>query len=673
MKCALVLVLVACSAPSKTTTTPPPQVPAKPVGEQQPAVPSAPIPTQHKPHDVMEAPHAGSIVQVVLTPDGTAALSSDEIGGVRLWPSLDGKAEPRVVDLPAPKQLAIGRRADGYTVVSMDEVGGLYIAKLDATARTLSHVTVSADPAVTGIAMTDVGLLAWRVDESIVLLDEDGATKGQIVTEPRQRVASIGVSRKRAIAILEKDASTRVVRWLTLEPALAWGSTIDLGGDPGQEIALSPSATRYAVQRKDDRSATVQLIDIAKKKVIASTPVVATGVDLAFIDDDVLAIGTFEGINWIDATLPMPVMNQVTKTTGARITTALAAGAGHAVTTQNGELVIATPTTTSFLGYDLIAPHVVEAAPSGQVLIGMHDTFAFLDAKLQSTGTPPLVPNTNLTQLLWLGGDDWLVEQGAGNGTLQLTIADVVKNTQTIARSAMKESNVLMYEPSTQLVTLSFGPSSEVMHYDAKKKQLEHVASIAKPSAYEQVLLAPLAPKLAGGNQLVHVAMRDKPTIKWVRDAHAIDKAAASVTIEGSYAGTDAAGHVYLWRAQGGGALELTVYADGKPIATLPSQGPNSLWPDPTGTKVVEVGANQIGLYSSTDGKRLWVKDLAAAQEAIWLTDGAIAITSAGGIARLDPATGTVTSARCGWRFGLSTKPHPPTSRVEPLCAQLDR
>jgi hypothetical protein len=97
------------------------------------------------------------------------------------------------------------------------------------------------------------------------------------------------------------------------------------------------------------------------------------------------------------------------------------------------------------------------------------------------------------------------------------------------------------------------------------------------------------------------------------------------------------------------------------------------VWPDPTGKRVIEVGTNSIGLYSTTDGKRIWSQDLGAVQEALWLSDGALAISSAGGIARLDPATGTVMSARCGWRFGLSSKPHPPTAHVEPLCAQLDR
>jgi hypothetical protein len=57
--------------------------------------------------------------------------------------------------------------------------------------------------------------------------------------------------------------------------------------------------------------------------------------------------------------------------------------------------------------------------------------------------------------------------------------------------------------------------------------------------------------------------------------------------------------------------------------------------------------------------------------EALWLDDQTIVVVSAGGLARIDAATGKVTAARCGWRFGLSAKQHAPTSRVEPVCAQL--
>ena len=144
------------------------------------------------------------------------------------------------------------------------------------------------------------------------------------------------------------------------------------------------------------------------------------------------------------------------------------------------------------------------------------------------------------------------------------------------------------------------------------------------------------------------------------------------MTIEGSFAGSDAAGQAYMWRNAPAGQLELVVYQDGKPVRTLPNTGAVALSPEPSGKRYVEVAQSSVALYDET-GKQLWFQQLAAAQEALWLTDGTIAITSAGGIARLDPATGAVTAARCGWRFGKRSKPHPATPRVEPLCSQLRR
>jgi hypothetical protein len=668
----LALAVVACSSsPAQRPPTTPPANPPQPEAPQA-KLPGAPIPTPHKLRDAPEAPHGGFITQIATSPDGIAAVSVDELGGIRLWPTLDGSQEPRVIDLPNPDQLTLTRTPEGYTVVSLDEVGGLYIAKLDKLARTLSHVTLAPDPAFAGMVMTELGLLAWRVDQTIVLLDLSGATKARITPQPKERVVAIAAANKRAIAITEIEDGSRSVRWLDIDPKLAWGGEIYLGGDPGQEIALSPKHTLYAIARKEERSTLVQVVDIAKKRVVASTSVMMQGVDLAFLDDTTLGIGTFEGIAWIDTTLPMPVMVQTTRTTGSRIAPTLAAANGKAVTTQNGELVLATPTKTEFLGYDLIAPRFIEPGGNGQLLVGIKDSFTFLDANLHelSTSKITLPVTANLTQLLWLGGNDWLAETAAsGTAPISLSVFDLAKGTSDVVRPNLKEANVLMYEPSTNVVTLSFGAEAEAAKWDASSRQLTKLTSIAKPSAYEQELLAPLNPKLAN-NQLVHVVMRDRPTIKWLRDARSLSSTASTVTIDGSYAGADAAGHVFLWRNSPSNKLELAVYADGKPIAQLPAQGPVSLWPDADGKRVLQVAANSIGLYQTTDGKQLWTRELAGVQEALWLTDGSIAITSSGGIARLDADSGSISSARCGWRFGLTSNPHPQTSRIEPLCAQ---
>ncbi|HUS32170.1 MAG TPA: hypothetical protein VMZ53_26905 [Kofleriaceae bacterium] len=667
-----------CSAPP---TPHPAKTPAKPLPPQPPAeqLPGAPVATAHKLRDAPEAPHGGFILQIVTSLDGAAAVSVDELGGVRLWPTLDGTREPRVIELPQAKQLALARGPnDGFQIIALDEVGGLYFAKLDNQARTLSHATLPPEPAFAGIAMTELGLLAWRVDQTIVLLDADGATKARIATKPKERVVAIAAANKRAIAITEIEDGSRSVRWLDIDPKLAWGGEIYLGGDPGQDIALSPKHTYYAIARREERSTLVQVVDVAKKKVVASTNINMQGVDLAFTDDTTLAIGTFEGISWVDTTLPMPVMSQVTRTSGSRVAPTLAAANGKAITTQNGELVLATPSTTQFLGYDLVAPRFVEPAGNGQLLVGVKEAFTLIGANLRETPGNPgswasiALPTNTMTQVLWLGGSDWLVETAAGGATpITLSVVDVAKNVTTPLRPNLREANVLMYEPSTNIVTLSFGAEAEVAKWDAKSRQLTKLASITKPSPYEQELLAPLNPKLANELQLVHVVMRDKPTIKWLRDPRSLATAASQITIiDGSYAGADAAGHVFVWRNSPSSKLELAVYADGKPIAQLPAQGPVSLWPDPDGKRVIEIAANSVGLYQTTDGKQLWTQELSAVQEALWLSDGSLAITSAGGIARLDPANGSITASRCGWRFGLTSAPHPQTSRIEPLCAQ---
>ena len=106
-----------------------------------------------------------------------------------------------------------------------------------------------------------------------------------------------------------------------------------------------------------------------------------------------------------------------------------------------------------------------------------------------------------------------------------------------------------------------------------------------------------------------------------------------------------------------------------KQIGTLPTEGPTLIWPDPKGSQVVETSARDVALVA-IDGTRKWSLPIQGVTEALWLDDGTLALISAAGLARLDPATGAITATRCGWRFELSTTPHPVTANVEPVCVQ---
>ncbi|HEY5950337.1 MAG TPA: hypothetical protein VIV40_32810, partial [Kofleriaceae bacterium] len=370
MKRFAALALVACSssarAPEPVKPTPVVAVHDEPVPVTAAPAVQQPIPTVHGKHDVAEAPHGGQIMTLAVSPDGATALSADELGGVRLWPTLDGKTEPRIVDMPLAKRLAIGKIAGGFSAVALDEAGGLYVAKLDDTGRQLSHTTVPAEPAITGMAMSDVGLVAWRADQTIVVIDPNGATKERLGTEPQQRLIAVAVNGKRAVVVLEREGTKRQARWLQLQPKLAWGAWIKLDSELAEsmDLALSPSGKRIGVLAAvtpPDKSIVqahtmVALFELAKGKALTSTPF-AQVAEIAFADDDHVAVGGLSGLSWLDLTEPQPKLSQTTPgSPGARTEPMLGAGAGHAVTAINGELVISTPTKTEFLGYDTISP-----------------------------------------------------------------------------------------------------------------------------------------------------------------------------------------------------------------------------------------------------------------------------------------------------------------------------
>ncbi len=102
----------------------------------------------------------------------------------------------------------------------------------------------------------------------------------------------------------------------------------------------------------------------------------------------------------------------------------------------------------------------------------------------------------------------------------------------------------------------------------------------------------------------------------------------------------------------------------------MPTDTAVALWPSPTGEYIVLISANRVSLVTR-DGTNVWTQAIQGASEALWIDDATLAILGAGGLARFDAKTGKMLAARCGWRFGLSSKPHAVSAQVEPMCTQL--
>ena len=64
----------------------------------------------------------------------------------------------------------------------------------------------------------------------------------------------------------------------------------------------------------------------------------------------------------------------------------------------------------SYLGYDLETPAVAAVGPNGQLMVGVRESFALLDANLNAISTPSLgVPTSSVvSELRWVSGTTWL-------------------------------------------------------------------------------------------------------------------------------------------------------------------------------------------------------------------------------------------------------------------------
>jgi len=179
---------------------------------------------------------------------------------------------------------------------------------------------------------------------------------------------------------------------------------------------------------------------------------------------------------------------------------------------------------------------------------------------------------------------------------------------------------------------------------------------------------SPLILARTGGKELVDITILNGATVTWTDATTKQRSAAMPVT---AFITADAAGHVYAWTVDPASRqLVISVLEPGKVASTLPHDGTVTLWPDPRGTRVAELGSNQVALYK-LDGTLVWKQSVMNANKVLWPSDDSLAVISATGIARLDAATGAVTGARCGWSFGLRPTAHTASVRMEPLCTQL--
>lgn len=194
-------------------------------------------------------PHVAAITLVSVDPSGTAALTRDNSGSVRLWPALDGSREPLIVPIRDPRAMALSERGEGWTLALLDAAGGARIVGVDASGEMEPLASLPPTDPLADIMVLPGGeqLIAVGSDHVIRLLDRKGSELARL-DSPGLRPASLRVAMQaeggpRIVALTAGEFDSSQGRFaIELLPLEIGEASLALGG-PKRVLHLDSPAT----------------------------------------------------------------------------------------------------------------------------------------------------------------------------------------------------------------------------------------------------------------------------------------------------------------------------------------------------------------------------------------------------------------------------------------------
>ena len=596
----------------------------------------------------------GSAIDIVaVTADGRAAVTQDAEGNTRLWPTLDGSAEPIVVRIAAAVELAIVRDGDLFLIASLDPAGGLQLVRIASDGTPRTRGTFDHEIAVDQLAVTSKDLLALRTDQSIAVIGSDGALRGQLATPPGERAVALVTRGDRAVAVVEHGHDQHA-RALDLEH-LAWGDALATFRASVPRFALSPNGELLAIATPANTITTIDLVSNTQR-VACSLGVASTGVQmestttaqqlpLGFIDDHTLACLAFGQVSWYPLTgggatfvhvAPQPEL--------------VAFGGEHQISGEGLALGIAGRNSMQYLGYRLTDPSTLHASPIGLTILRGRSPLV-LDRSLAVRSELAIEPT--YSDVLPLDATHVLRSDPATGKGYQLSIVDTAtKHGEKLAETTDYQihfdsaANLLAVPQAAHVALLPYDP---VHHRFGDPTQLD--------GASGRVYLTD--PRLADGIAAVVVeniggiadTVRVREYGAQVIDRGGVAIAARTYELGGDVLAVDRAARAYMTtgttvQSYIGGMLHAPIL-----VASLALVGRPVIAPNVEATAALLLGDNRMIMMES-DGRVRWSVPANGAIDAGWV-DGEPFVRFGSGLATVDARTGVLRERRCGWQFAL--------------------
>jgi len=652
------------------------------------------------------AGHTANIDLVAVSSNGKAAASRDQIGGVRLWPTLDGNVEPIPIPERGAQAISVETRKGGHVVGIVDAAGGGKIFSVDAAGKV--EVTGEMPPFQPLFELQALPggnrFLALYKDHSVALVDRKGKQIAK-ADERRFRPTSLvlGKDGKSFVAVLKQSTgnSAELQRMRIAKQGDAL--TIERVGSPtlvnsttqlvSSTLVVSPDTKRAAWAARPSGAAwEIEVGDLTSddppSKFTVQIPTHLTP-NLGFVGSNkILASGNDGTLSWLydlerESTHPRTASPQDFVNQGrASMVRGGTQVSGHGTWLFVHEVQ---RRKHRFLGYRAFQTQSVALSPSGE-----HVAWSYVGGPVF---VEPLTGSGNATQLtldpmlavfrVRFFDDAHLIAVGS-SGALQLI---EWRTGAVVAESGINGSiRTVHFEPSRSLLLV------ERHNNDARLFELS-AKGVGKPGFSDPFVIADqafrtglLAKGIDGNDQAVMWSLDSSNrmrlyTMKHLRSdlsregTEALGKALPTGSV--APLAIDQRGRRYGVRWNGS-RMELFVQT-GEQIVTAvaPAGDVNQIVPSPDGRRFLAIhqrGNNaSLSAHDSKTLEELWNYSTGVFNnEVVWSRDGRyVGIAANTGAAVLDGDTGESVRQRCGLQFGAMHSP-PATAfgglQVRSLC-----
>jgi hypothetical protein len=664
-----------------------------------PPVTKAALPVPEK--AAVGVPHGGPITHVAMTEKADAAVTVDNLGGLRLWPSLDGKREPVPFTVNGAEALAITHAGDELLVGVVDQAGAGHLVRFSPGGVQRGKIQLPGDVAIDQIAAIDGGMLVVRGDQSIERYDATGKLRGRIAADPSTSFGTLAVRHGIAAVMLVGHETTigpatlqvvkhrkqppqlvlvehaSALRWITLGEGLAWGATIEMPKniDP-HALAISPSHKRVLLAELSNQ---VDLFDVGATGLteVASDGVITTQAGaIGLVDEDHAVAVAFSAVHWLVAkTAKKPDIDpwkiETSPTAESVNDQVYAIGDGMFVSALGPNLVKQDLHDTTYLGWSDVASGNVIVSGVGVGLEPGNGHMVWLDRNLQRENEVDVAElgYGPLMRTWWLDSNHAVLERRGKNDTSEVFLVDVRHHEVDVALGSFRYIQQISYAEDVGMISIVI--AGEIHRF---KVDLEYDKTTALPTLLGNVQtqwFRLLDPARANGLIAIGVGYDDMGmrVTSW-HDAQAktIQGAKSKTPLLGAPIGIDASGMIF----QRGGD-NVTGVRDGKAVLHFPTGDLLELLvSNAAGDRLAGIHGAELAVYDPNGGLK-WRQNVWGAQAMLFTRDGTrLVVRTTGGLLMLDAATGERLAAACGFTFGIMTKTPAATAlNTRPVCEDL--